>query len=203
MTSPLFVSSKEYFEEVVKEGLARRNLKTNPAVNRYLVDLLQYYLDARNLYETDSDGAGPRQHQTLAEMYLKANIAEPAERVEQLKKLGDRTLYISGFFGDSLQRKIVDVDYYAELGCAAYESLSKVAKEDTVAQVYKTFSRRYFDFVDVLGYISQKSFIQSDASILRLYDRYLRTGSELAREKLIEMGVVTVSKDHIKLARQD
>lgn len=203
MTSTLFVSSKEYFEEAVKEGLERRNLQTNPAVNRYLVDLLEHYLDARNLFETEVDEAGHKKPQTLAEMYLRANIAEPSERRDLLKKLGDKTLYISGFFGDSLQRKIVDIDYYAELGGAAYDSLSKVAKEDTVVQVYKTFSRRFLEFVDVLGYISQKSFVQSDASILRLYDRYLRTGSELAREKLVEMGVVTVSKDHIKLARQD
>jgi hypothetical protein len=203
MTSTLFISSRDYFEEAVKEGLEKRKLKTYPAVNAYLVNLLEHYLDARNLFENEVDEAGHRQHPTLAEMYLKASVAEPVDQRDLLKKLGDKTLYISGFFGDSLQRKIVDVDYYAGLGGAAYESLSRVAKEDTVAQVYHIFSRRFLDFVDVLGYISQKSFIQSDASILRLYDRYLRTGSELAREKLVEMGVVTVSKDHIKLARQD
>ncbi|MNL70447.1 hypothetical protein D3C87_1954520 [compost metagenome] len=48
------------------------------------------------------------------------------------------------------------------------------------------------DFVDVLTFISHQSLIKSDQSILRLYDRYLRTGSELAKDKLIEAGVLTV-----------
>jgi dimeric dUTPase (all-alpha-NTP-PPase superfamily) len=89
------------------------------------------------------------------------------------------------------------------MGGAAYESLSYVIKEDSLAMVYKVISKRFLEFVDVFTYISQQSLVQSDESILRLYDRYLRTGSELAREKLIEMGVVTLSKDQIKLVRQD
>jgi Mor family transcriptional regulator len=199
----LFVSPREYFSEMVETGLNKRNLKTYPAVQKYLVDLLEHYLDARNLYDETPDQSGQRQPSTLAEMYLRANNAEMTEKRDLLKKLGDRSLYISGFFGDSLDRKIVDIEYYADMGGAAYESLAHVSREDTTASVYRIFSKRFLEFVDVLSYISQQSFVQSDQSILRLYDRYLRTGSELAREKLIEMGVVTVSKDHIKLIRQD
>lgn len=199
----LFVSPREYFSEVVEAAMTKRNLQTYPAVRKYLVDLLEHYLDARNLHDQRLDHSGSPVPTTLAEMYLKANSAEISEKRELLKKLGDRSLYISGFFGDSLERKIVDIDYYADMGGAAYECLAHVSKEDTTAKVYKVFSQRFLEFVDVLSYISQQSFVQSDQSILRLYDRYLRTGSELAREKLIEMGVVTVSKDNIKLIRQD
>ncbi len=202
-TNALFVSPREYFSEVVGTAMTKRNLQTYPAVQKYLVDLLEHYLDARNLHDDRLDQTGTPVPTTLAEMYLRANNAEIAERRELLKKLGDRSLYISGFFGDSLERKSVDIEYYADMGGAAYESLAYVSKEDTTAKVYKVFSQRFLEFVDVLTYISQQSFIKSDQSILRLYDRYLRTGSELAREKLIEMGVVTVSKDNIKLIRQD
>lgn len=203
MSSTLLLSPRDHFVEVVGEGLSRRNIKTYPAVSRYLVDLLEHYLDARNLFEPDHDEAGNKRPSTLAELYFHASNADPSERRGLLKKLGDKSLYISGFFGDSLRRSVVDIEYYAEMGCAAYASLSRTAKEDNVAMVYQVFSNRFLDFVDVLTYISQKSFIKSDESILRLYDQYLRTGSELAKEKLIEMGVVTVSKDHIKLVRQD
>ena len=203
MSSTLYLSPRDYFIEVVDEGLSKRNLKTYPAASLYLVSLLEHYLDAKNLFESEVDETGHRKPSTLAEMYLQANNAEPAERRELLKKLGDKSLYISGFFGDSLKKKLVDIDYYADMGGAAYGSLSKSVKEDTVAKVYQTFSERFIEFVDVLTYISEKSFVQSDQSILRLYDRYLRTGSEVAKEKLIEMGVVTISRDHIKLVRQD
>jgi len=199
----LLLSSRDYFSEVVENAMTKRNLRTYPAVQTYLVDLLEHYLDARNLHDEKTDGSGATAPTTLAEMYLRANNAEISEKREILKRLGDKSLYISGFFGDSLERKIVDIEYYADMGGAAYDILAKVSKEDTTAKVYQVFSKRFIEFVDVLSYISQQSFVKSDQSILRLYDRYLRTGSELAREKLIEMGVVTVSKDNIRLIRQD
>lgn len=202
-SSNLLVSPREFFLEMVEFGFHKRNIDSYPAVQTYMVHLLEHYLDARNLFDEPVDELGNRKPITLAEMYLKAASSEHLEKVDLLKKLGDRTLYISGFFGDSLQRKIVDIDYYAEMGGAAYASLANHTKEDTMAKVYRVFSHRFLDFVEVLTYISQQSLIKSDESILRLYDRYMRTGSELAREKLIEMGVMTLPLEQNKLARQD
>ena len=200
--STLFVSPEGYFTEVVKQGLEQRKIKTYPHVESYLVNLLQHYLDARNLFESDVDEQGKKAPQTLAEMMLIAHSSEPSVKLEMLKKLADRSLYISGFFGDSLNRKIVDIDYYAEMGGTAYASLAHCAKEDAMVTVYTTFSKRFMDFVDVLTVISHSSLIKSNESILRLYDRYMRTGSELAREKLVEIGVLTLPADQLKLGRQ-
>lgn len=199
----LIASPREYFFEMVDSGLAKRNVKAAPAVQSYLVGLLEHYLDARNLFDESTNEANNKNPGTLAEMFLLAANSDRVGKVDLLKKLGDRSLYISGFFGDSLERKIVDIDYYAEMGGAAYGSLAAHVSDDLAAQVYRVFSRDFLAYVDVLTYISQKSMIQSDQSILRLYDRYMRTGSELAKEKLIEMGVLTLPKDQAKLTRQD
>ncbi len=201
---PIFlVSSREFFLEMVSSGLSNRKIRTVPAVQGYLVNLLEHYLDSRNLFDEPTDDVGNRKPTTLAEMFLTAANSHPTEKLELLKKLGDRSLYISGFFGDSLNRKLIDIDYYAEMGGAAYASLADTVKEDTTAQVYRTFSNRFLEFVDVLSYISQQSLVHTDQGLLRLYDRYLRTGSELAKEKLIEMGVLTLPVDQAKLTRQD
>lgn len=201
--SLILMSPKQYFSEMVDHGLEKKKLKALPAVKSYLVQLLEYYLDASRLYETETDEMGNKNPTTLAELFLKASNSENNEKKELLKKLGDKSLYISGFFGNSLEKKLVDIDYYAGMGCVAYENLSYVIKEDTQSKVYKIFAKQFLDFVDVLSYISEKSLNQSEQNILRLYDRYLRTGSEVAKDKLIEMGVVTLSKDQIKLIRQD
>lgn len=202
-TVELFVSPEGYFQELVQQGLSQRKVQTYPMVEAYLVNLLQHYLDARNLHDPAyASESGTRNPQTLAEMYLTAQNAESFAKAEMLRKLGDRALYISGFFGDSLSRKIIDVDYYAEIGGAAYASLAHCTREDTMARVYTVFSDRFLEFVDVLTYISHNSFIKSDESILRLYERYMRTGSELAREKLEEMGVLTLPQDQVKLGKQ-
>lgn len=202
-TVELFVSPEGYFQELVQKGLSQRKVVAYPHVESYLVRLLQYYLDARNLYEDPYvNETGQRTPQTLAEAYLIAQNSDLPVRVEMLRKLGDKTLYISGFFGDSLSRKIVDIDYYAEIGGAAYASLAHCTREDTLAKVYSTFSQRFLEFVDVLTYISHQSLVKSDESILRLYERYMRTGSELAKEKLVEMGVLTLPTDQVKLGKQ-
>lgn len=193
--SQILVSPRQYFVEMVETGLTKRKVQTYPAVQSYLVDLLQHYLDARNLNEK-SDA-------TLAEMYLTAASLEGAQKIALLKVLADRSLYISGFFGDSLKRKLVDLDYYVEIGGAAYAGLATYSREDTTAAIYRVFAKRFHEFVDVLTYISEASGVQSDESVLRLYERFVRTGSELAKEKLLELGVMPLDADQIKLSRQD
>ncbi len=199
----LFISPEDFFKDLVRQGFAQRKIETYPYVETYLVELLQHYLDAKNLFDPDYDESGRKIPKTLAEMYLCAsNADDQSVKVELLKKLGDRSLYMSGFFGDSLQRKIVDLDYYVNMGGVAYATLASCVREDTTAKVYSTISKRFIDFVDVLTYISHSSLIKSNESVLRLYDRYMTTGSELAREKLTEMGVLAVAQEQTKRGRQ-
>lgn len=190
MSHLVLVTGQEYFAKVVEEGFSSRKVQTFPQVQNYLVSVLTHYVDVRNLYEPEFDEMGQRQPQTLAEMYLTAQQTESSRKIELLKKMGDKSLYISGFFGDSLQRKLVDIDYYARMGGMAFAALSSSTKEDINSRVYAEISHRFLDLVEVLTFISQSAFIQNNSSVLRLYDRYLRTGSNLAREKLIEMGVL-------------
>lgn len=184
---------RDYFAELVEQGFHKKQFRPPTPVQDYLINLLEHYMDARNLHEENT---------TLAETYLRAMDPNVPDRFDILKRLGDRTLYISGFFGDSLNRSLVDIDYYAGLGSGAYGNLAEISHEE-FSPVYRTFSRNFLDFVDVLTYISQKSFVQNDEGILRLYDRYLKTGSEMARDRLVEMGVIPLSKDQLKNSRQD
>ena len=197
----IFISAEGYFAELVKEGMEFRKIHADPNVEIYLISLLNHYLDARNLFEEPAVEARVKIPKTLAELYMVAQNSEPTIRFELLKKLADRSLYISGFFADSLQRKLVDVDYYAEMGGVAYGELANCA-QDSIAHVYRMFSKRFVEFVDVLSYISQSGQVQSDQNILRLYDRYIKTGSELAREKLIENGIVALPRDQMKSTKQ-
>lgn len=199
----LLISPKEYFQQMVRQGMTECKVITFPRAEGYLVSLLEQYLDAKALHShEETPETGQRPPQTLAETFLIAQGAETLEKCSMLRRLGDRALYVSGFFGDSLSRKIVDIDYYADIGGAAYASLAHHTKEALMAKVYNTISRQFLEFVDVLAYVSQNSFIKSDESILRLYEKYIKTGSKIARDKLIEMGVTTLPKDQVKLGKQ-
>lgn len=177
----LLKSPENYFSELVLTAFEKRRLEPHPRVSDYLVNLLSHYLISSNLTVNSS----------FAETLLKAIQAERTLRLEMLKKLGDTSLYISGFFGDSLRRKIVDIDYYADIGGAAYASLANEVAAEEQALVYTEFSERFLDYVDILTYISQSAQVQSNQDLLRLYERYVLTGSELAKEQLIEKGLLT------------
>jgi hypothetical protein len=191
MPFELCLSPREYFTEIVAEACRERKIKTIAPAQTYLVKLLEFYMTTENLF-AEEDSSGRKIRATLAESLLKAAQAERNVRIEMLKRLGDSALYISGFFGDSLQRKVVDIDYYADMGGTAYATLAEVVREDTTAQVYKEFAHRFLEFVDVLSHISAQAHLQSEQNILRLYENYTLTGSDQAREKLMSMGLITV-----------
>lgn len=203
MSQVLFISPEQYFSESLKEAFEKRKTKTSPHIETYLIHLLKSYLDSRNLFASQQAvlGENEKPPETLAEMYLVAmNLESPRNR-ELMKIMADRSLYMAGFFGDSLQRKLIDVDYYMEMGSVAYHNLAQWTREDQLSYVYKTFSCRFSDFVDVLSYMSEKASIQADQNILRLYEKYVKTGSEFAREKLNAMGIVTVPKEQLKVSK--
>jgi len=52
------------------------------------------------------------------------------ERRAALRKLGDAGSFISGLFADSLNRKLVDIDYYIAMGGSAYSYWHDLAKTD-------------------------------------------------------------------------
>ncbi|MES2768460.1 MAG: hypothetical protein V4596_04875 [Bdellovibrionota bacterium] len=191
------VSTKDFFNDVVQEAIVARKMSTFPLAQNYLVSILENYIHTNNLFDTHSEN-GKKTRDTLAETFLKAQNSNPTVKIELLKKLGDVSLYVSGFFADSLSRKIVDVDYYVDMGEVAYATLASEIKEDTSRKVFKDFSSRFLEYVDLLTTISQKSLVQNDESILRLYEKYLKTGSELARETLEEKGIVTIPFDKDK-----
>lgn len=188
------LTPKEFFHDLVKDGVRKKNIKPIPQVINYLVNLLVNFVKADQLYKEDENGK--RSKETLAEIYLRAlNTEKGKEKIELFKKLGDTSLYISGFFGDSLSRKIVDLDYYIAMGEIAYKNLGVFVTNNLSRNVYKNMSYHFPIYVDVLTYVSQKSMIQNNRNLLRLYERYIKTGSELARDQLIEQGILPISSN--------
>jgi hypothetical protein len=194
----LVLSSKDFFIENLNRGMLRRKLNLYPQVVTYLADLLEYFIFTDNLHNDEDSESGHRKSKTLAELLLEAQIAEPKSKLGLLKKLGDRTLYVSGFFADSLNRSLVDLDYYKNMGVTAYFNLSDLVNESSHAKVFHEIACKFTDLTDLLTVISQESMIRNDQSILRLYESYLKTGSELAKERLTDLGVIPISEQDSK-----
>jgi hypothetical protein len=85
----------------------------------------------------------------------------------------------------------VDVDYYMRIGGLAYDSLSH-DEADLFATAFAELATRFPDVVDVLGEVGDRCALGSPADLLRLYERWQRTGSERCARQLVARGVLPV-----------
>ena len=111
------------------------------------------------------------------------------ERREGLRRLGDTSLFVTGFFGDSLARSAVDPSYYVAMGERAYEALAASPGPAGTADLFGEMARRFEDLVDVLAEVAEMQDLRSNRGLVRLYERFLHTGSERVAGMLRARGV--------------
>ena len=197
-TDHFLVSSRDYFAEVIDEGMEKIKFYPSQMARLYLLEVMEQFLSTDNLFEKKTD-TDQKSTGTLAEMLLVATNEKHGVKINLLKKLGDTSLYMSGFLGDSLNYKLVDIDYYADIGCVAYERLSKAIKDTSFQELYMEFATEFINFMDLLTFFSHKANIQTNTDLLRLYDKYIKTGSRMAEEFLKTKGLVNKNvTDHEK-----
>jgi hypothetical protein len=177
------LSPQEFFKELVESAMTRQHVRAADLTEFYLVNLLCQYI---RLDGTDRPG---EQTQPLALRLARAIESGGFEQRARLRSIGDFSLFMSGFFSDSLKRTAVDIDYYKSMGEYAYGSLSR-SDEDAFATVFGELSRKFVGFVDVFADISERTTLASATDVLRLYERWLRTGSERDGQKLVERGIL-------------
>ena len=172
-------SASEYFKELVEGALAHQRIAAGELTSFYVVNLLTGFLQ-RPAEEDETP---------LAFRLAEALDAAGMRQRSSLKQIGDISLFVSGFFADSLSRKLVDVDYYVSIGGTAYTALSRY-ETDTFSPVFAELAENFVRFVDVLSEVSERASCGSNADLLRLYERWLKTGSPRSGQLLAERGVV-------------
>jgi hypothetical protein len=180
-------SAREWFREAVGEVLSLRRLSVQAETEFYLVELLTSFVSSERLFVEQADGTV--QEEPLALILLRAMAAERRERAAQLKRLGDTSLFVSGFLGDSLARGVVGADYYRAMGERAYGALAAAERSAALAGLYGELSRRFDAFVDCFAEIAELGDLGSNRGLVRLFERWQLTRSERVAEKLRARGV--------------
>lgn len=169
-------SVDEFFHEVVTDALAALSLDATEPAEWYLVSLLGDFTKGRITDEP------------LALKLAGSPADEPADRVKKLKEVGDTSLYVSGFFTESLGRKLVDADYYIGIGTRAYAELAG-RLGGSLTDVYRELAEKFPAFVDVLGEVRRRcDFLGAD--VVKLYEQWLRTRDAWVERKLRAFGVL-------------
>jgi hypothetical protein len=188
----LFMSPREFFHGKIKDASRHLNVKLDDHVEFYLVDLLTKFVTTDNIkgdgVESDDMLSTP-----LAFMLKRAVEASSEKQPQLYRRLGDTSLYLSGFFQDYFNRKPFDIGYYINMGAAAYEQASNLTRsqtrEDGLPETLDALSRNFTRVVDVVAQASDSTALHHDSSLLVLYDRWNRSGSERLREMLQEKGI--------------
>lgn len=189
-------SAKEFFAAELRSAMDKHRVSAAQESFDYLVALLIRYIEAEKFFVKNADGK--LENNFLVDLYADYMQGSTEKKKLALQRLGDICLLISGFFSESLHRKIIDIGYYFGMGGTAYHHLSQLQMSGMMRGLYAELSHKFRPFSNVLGEMSEKSGVQSNRDILRLYERWLFTGSERLRTALSEHGIAVPVRTDVK-----
>jgi hypothetical protein len=169
----------EFFRTRVEEAVAHQRAP----VSNNTVYYLSHLLAEQGRAQSDGDP-------TLVELRQRAVEASRAESVTIWKQLGDRTLVVTGYFREQLDRRKISRDYYARMGCTAYDSLSRMLGGEGFGGIFGELAARWEACSDVIAEVRDEAADRNDADVVRLYEEWLKTGSPRIAERLRTLGVV-------------
>jgi hypothetical protein len=192
-TRPLIpvANLKAFFHQALHEAAETQKLEADAAILAYLTHLLTDYAHADRFFDRTQEGVVRR---PLVDIYKQASEAEThSERELALQRLGDLALFVSGILPHSLERSLVDVDYYIAMGASAYgylsDSNSQGARVRALRSVFAQLSRRFVDYVDLLAEAVEQGQTTRQPDLLRLHALWSKTGSRRLGRQLVACGV--------------
>jgi hypothetical protein len=185
-------SLTEYFKDSVAEAMQRQQIEADEHTSYYIVNLLTLFARSEALFDETEQG---RELTPVARVLADAVECSDAERNFALQRVGDVSLFVAGFLGESLGRRLVDVTYYVQVGGSAYGALAAhvrgSARGRAFGSVFSELAEKFQDFVDVLTEIRNAA-ATSQQDIMRLYQQWLNTGSQRALRLLRAHGIQAV-----------
>lgn len=189
-------SLRGFFEDTVAAAAARRGNTPTDAIRGYLAGLLSDFARPDTLV-----------HDTLSRpltlLLYEANAASGFERFERLRTLGDGVLYVAGFFRDHITHRGIELSYVTALGAQAYGGASQMLKRpvsrngdtgDNDQDIFGELSDNFHEFSELLFEIAEVFHTQAvgvtPRATVQLYERWLKTGSNVVVRALTERGIV-------------
>lgn len=183
-----------FFTSLVGEAADERRVEATGATRAYVSGLLADYA---------KPGALTRDALERPVTLLLAEALESVgrERFERLRALGDGTLYVCGFFAEHLENRGVALRYVESIGAQAYDGAASMLRQSALGadggsapDVFGELAARFDSFVRLIEGIADRLVAQSgtQSGVVRLYERWLRSGSSELATALGAQGLVPV-----------
>jgi len=97
-------------------------------------------------------------------------------------------------FSASNSASLVDVEYAIAMTSRAYDALGEVAARHGrgARSVWEELAAKFSQLVEVLNEVSERTLATSNAGLLRIYEKWIKTGSPRVATLLSEHGVPAV-----------
>jgi len=181
-----------FFKEVLVEALTERRVEVSEQTTQYLIALLTDFAHP-------DESTHRNLEQPLAMLLQDALAAVGGERFERLRSLGDSVLYTSGFFVDHLETRGVKLTYVQNMGARAYGSAASMLRTQSsgdaarAPELFEELADKFARCADALARVAEglyaTSQLASHRGALKLYERWLRTGSAPLAAALMSRGM--------------
>jgi hypothetical protein len=179
-----------FFGELVEEAVEERGVNPTDVARAYLTGLLADYARPGALSRDTLE-------RPFTLLLAEAHESAAAERFERFRALGDGALYVRGLFWEHLETRGIALRYVSSVGARAYDCARNVLHRGGTASsatdVFGELAERFDGFVELLVAVADRLVARgatSNAGMVKLYERWLRTGSRALGEALVARGLV-------------
>lgn len=160
------------WHRAVTEAAQQAACPLDPDRESYLVFLLMRYLRRRDIARV-----------VLALAYLRSQQIAGSARREALQEVGDLCLLFTGLFPEQAARRRVRLSYFVDMGRSAYSGVAD-SLSPRAGALYADLAETFVSLADVLGALRQGEDRGQALGMLDAAERYLQTGSPVARRQL-------------------
>ena len=141
---------------LVNEAQAATSLILNENTESYLVFLLMRFSQTTHLMES-----------VIALDFLESMQSSGHRQVERLREVGDKSLLFCGLFPGMAVKRHVRLDYFSDMGQAAYLTVSEL-EEAGSAHLYYQLSEKFIDMQQILQAMRGNSFSEAQSGIVNV-----------------------------------
>lgn len=170
------------------DGLSEINKKSlcpvPESIIYYSSDVLDKFALSEDFFETSD---GKVREKILGMKLLEASQFDREEQKRIYKEVGDMSLMVCGYFAESVNRKLVDREYYMQLGKMAYSHLNNVTpKFFDIPHFYGMVSTCFDSLTTLMSILASKERGHEN----NLVFKKVMKGEELTDAELLSSGIL-------------
>jgi hypothetical protein len=134
---------------------------------------------------------GKLREKILGLKFLEAGMLDHTAQPRSYQEIGDMSLIVCGYFSESVNRKILDLSYYAKIGKMAYSTLDNyVPRFLEIPGFYKILSTTFEPLTILLGMLAKEN--RSGDARLEIFQKVLADQATEAEQ--LSAGILPTEK---------